>query len=242
MQVLRAEVMGGFSLTKNKLQFTDVTISMLNDIAKYGLLFDDADNAWQLAVTAYKIGVAYNREDGALNSFRMLYKVSSSSHDRFKPALEKIAEHALKAFVKKGWNTNLITPILNEVQGQIPPVEKMSTGGVVAFDKIPDELKGWMDVLTSEKINDEDVLLVRNEALQVRIAIKTKNHPELGKLKTGHKVALTKGEFDVTDAPSEMIKEFATVLVIEPSEVAEISYEGEYGFSCLKVAGPEAEA
>ena len=45
MQVLRAEVMGGFSLTKNKLHFTEVTISMLNDIAKYGLLFDDADNA-----------------------------------------------------------------------------------------------------------------------------------------------------------------------------------------------------
>ena len=242
MQVLRAEVMGGFSLTKNKLQFTEVTISMLNDIAKYSLLFDDANNAWQLAVTAYKIGVAYNREEGAISSFRMLYKVSSSSHDRFKPALEKIAEHALKAFVKKGWNTSLVTPILNEVQGQIPPVEKMATGGKVPFKKIPEDLKGWMDVLTLEKIDGEDLLLVRNEALQVRIAIKTMHHPELRALKTGHKVALTKGEFEVTDAKPSMIKDFATVLVIEPSEVAEISYEGEYGFSCLKVAGPEAEA
>ena len=241
MQVLRAEVMGGFSLTKNKLHFTDVTISMLNDIAKYSLLFDDADNAWQLAVTAYKVGVAYNREEGAVSSFRMLYKVSSSSHDRFKPALEKIAEHALKAFVKKGWNTNLVTPILNEVQGQIPPVEKMATGGKVAFKKIPDELKGWMDVLTLETIKGEDLLLVRNEALQVRIAIKTTHHPELRSLKTGHKVALTRGEFEVIDAKPDMVKDYTTVLVIEPSDVAEISYEGEYGFSCLKVAGPEAE-
>jgi len=224
------------------LQYADVTISMLNDIAKYGLLFDDEDNAWQLAVTAYKIGVAYNREEGAINSFRMLYKVSSSSHDRFKPALEKIAEHALKAFVKKGWNTNLITPILNEVQGQIPSVEKMATSGKVSFKKIPDELKGWMDVLTLERINDEDFLIVRNEALQVRIAIKTIYHPKLRSLKTGHKVALTKGEFEIINAQPKMIKEYATVLVIVPSEVAEISYEGEYGFSCLKVAGPEVEA
>ena len=241
MQVLRADVMGGFSLTKNKLQYTDVTISMLNDIAKYALLFDDANNAWQLSVTAYKIGVAYNREEGAISSFRMLYKVSSSSHDRFKPALEKYAEHALKAFVKKGWNTNLITPILNEVQGQLPPIDKMATGGPVAIKKIPDELKGWMDVLTTETIGKEAVLIVRSESLQARVAIKTAHHPELKALKTGHKVALTRGEFEIIDAKPKLIKDYSIVLTIEPSEMAEISYEGEYGFSCLKVASPEAE-
>jgi len=241
MQVIRAEVMGGFSLTKNKLHYPDVTISMLNDIAKYALLFDDANNAWQLAVTAYKIGVAYNKEEGAISSFRMLYKVSSSSHDRFKPALEKYAEHALKAFVKKGWNTNLITPILNEVQGHLPPIEKMATGGPVSISQIPDELKGWMDVLTTETINKEAVLVVRSESLQARIAIKTAHHPELRTLKTGHKVALTKGEFEIVDSKPALIKKYAIILTIEPSEAAEISYEGEYGFSCLKVTGPEAE-
>ena len=241
MQVLRAEVMGGFSLTKNKLQYTDVTIAMLNDIAKYALLFDDADNAWQLAVTAYKVGVAYNKEEGAANSFKMLYKVSSSSHDRFKPALEKIAEHALKAFVKKGWNTNIVTPILNEVQGQLPPIEKMATNGPVSIEKIPDALKGWMDVLTLENINGENVLVVRSEGLQARVAINTNHHPELRTLKTGHKVALTRGEFEVFDANPDVVKDYSVVLTIEPSANAEISYEGEYGFSCLKVAGPEVE-
>ncbi|MCK5264543.1 MAG: hypothetical protein KAR03_02960 [Candidatus Thorarchaeota archaeon] len=242
MQVLRAEVMGGFSLTRNKLHYTDVTIAMLNDIAKYSLLFDDEDNAWQLAVTAYKIGVAYNKEEGAISSFLMLYKVSSSSHDRFKPALEKIAEHALKAFVKKGWNTNLVTPILNEVQGQLPPIEKMATEGLVSLKKIPDVLKGWMDALTLETINKEDVLVVRSEGLQARVAIKIKHHPELRALKTGHKIALTKGEFKIIDSKPKLIKDYSVVLMIEPSKGAEISYEGEYGFSCLKVAGPEAEA
>jgi hypothetical protein len=215
---------------------------MLNDIAKYALLFDDANNAWQLAVTAYKIGVAYNKEEGAINSFRMLYKVSSSAHDRFKPALEKYAEHALKAFVKKGWNTNMITPILNEVQGQLPPVEKMATEGPISLNKIPDELKGWMDVLTTETINNDEVLVVRSESLQARIAIKTAHHPELSSLKTGHKIALTKGKFKIEDSKPALIKKYAIVLTIEPSENAEISYEGEYGFSCLKVTGPEAEA
>ncbi len=242
MQVLRAEVMGGFSLTKNRLHHTDVTIAMLNDIAKYSLLFNDEDNAWQLAVTAYKIGVAYNKEEGAISSFQMLYKVSSSSHDRFKPALEKIAEHALKAFVKKGWNTNLVTPILNEVQGQLPPIEKMATEGLVSLKKIPDVLKGWMDALTLETINKDDVLVVRSEGLQARVAIKIKHHPELRALKTGHKIALTKGEFEIIDSKPKVIKDYSVVLMIEPSESAEISYEGEYGFSCLKVAGPEAEA
>ena len=241
MQVLRAEVMGGFSLTKNKLQYTDVTIAMLNDIAKYALLFDDADNAWQLAVTAYKVGVAYNKEEGAANSFKMLYKVSSSSHDRFKPALEKIAEHALKAFVKKGWNTNIVTPILNEVQGRLPPIEEMATNGPVPIEKIPDALKGWMDVLTLENIDGEEVLVVRSDGLQARVAIKTNHHPELRALKTGHKVALTNGNFEVFDAEPEMVKNYSILLTIEPSALAEISYEGEYGFSYLKVTGPEVE-
>jgi rRNA-processing protein FCF1 len=242
MQVLRAEVMGGFSLTKTKLQFPDVTMAMLNDIAKYSLLFDDHDNAWQLAVTAYKIGVAYNREEGALNSFRMLYKVSSSSHDRFKPALEKISEHALKAFVKKGWNTNLVTPILNEVQGEYPRIENMATDGPVSFKAIPDELKGWMDVLTLENIDGEEVLVVRNESLQARIAISTKYHPDLRSLKTGHKIALTKGKFEVANAKPDVVKNYSIILTINPNEFSEISFEGEYGFSCLKVAVPETEA
>ena len=139
MQILR-KFMGGFSLTKNKLQHPDVTIAMLNDLSKYAIQFDDHDNAWQLAVTAYKVGVAYNKEKGALGSFLMLYKVSSSSHDRFKPALEKIAEHALKAFVKKGWNTSQVTPILNEIQGQLPPIEGMTTKGPVDQKKLKEEL------------------------------------------------------------------------------------------------------
>jgi predicted nucleic acid-binding protein len=242
MQVLRSEVMGGFSLTKTKLQFPDVTIAMLNDIAKYNLLFENHDNAWQLSVTAYKIGVAYNREEGALGSFRMLYKVSSSSHDRFKPALEKISEHALKAFVKKGWNTNLVTPILNEVQGEYPKAENIATKGPVAFKSLSKELKGWMDVLTLENIDGEEVLVVRNESLQARVAILTKHHSELRSLKTGHKVALTKGEYDVSDAKPEVVKKYSIILMINPSRLSEISYEGEYGFSCLKVAVPETEA
>ncbi|MFW9805922.1 MAG: hypothetical protein ACFFFK_04275, partial [Candidatus Thorarchaeota archaeon] len=239
MQILR-KFMGGFSLTKNKLSFPDVTMSMLNDLTKYAIQFDDHDNAWQLAVTAYKIGVAYNKEQGALGSFLMLYKVSSSSHDRFKPALEKIAEHALKAFVKKGWNTSQITPILNEIQGQLPPVEGMTTDGPVDQKKLSKELTGWMDVLSLDKIDGVDMLIVRNDKLNVRIAISVGNHPEVSTLKTGHKIALTRGNFEVTDANPEVVKNYSVVLVITPSDSAEISYEGEYGFSYLKVAEPGA--
>ena len=68
-----------------------------------------------------------------------------------------------------------------------------------------------------------------------------KHHPELRALKTGHKIALTKGEFEIIDSKPKVIKDYSVVLMIEPSKGAEISYEGEYGFSCLKVAGPEAE-
>ncbi len=214
---------------------------MLNDLTKYSIQFDDHDNAWQLAVTAYKIGVAYNKEEGALGSFLMLYKVSSSSHDRFKPALEKIAEHALKAFVKKGWNTSQITPILNEVQGQVPTVDGMTTEGPVDQEKLKDELKGWMDVLSLETIDGVEMLVVRNDKLQARVAIAVGNHPEVSTLKTGHKIALTNGNFEVSDANPEVVKKYSVVLTITPSESAEISYEGEYGFSYLKVAEPEAE-
>ena len=241
MQILR-KFMGGFSLTKNKLQYPEVTMSMLNDLAKYSIQFDDHDNAWQLAVTAYKIGVAYNKEEGALGSFLMLYKVSSSSHDRFKPALEKIAEHALKAFVKKGWNTSHITPILNEIQGQFPSASGMTTDGPVDQKKLKDELIGWMDVLSLESIDSTEMLIVRNDKLQARIAIAVGNHPELGTLKTGHKIALTNGSYEVTDANPEVVKKYSVILIITPSESSEISFEGEYGFSCLKVAEPEAEA
>jgi hypothetical protein len=240
MQILR-KFMGGFSLTKTKLQHPDVTISMLNDLTKYSIQFDDHDNAWQLAVTAYKIGVAYNKMEGALGSFLMLYKVSSSSHDRFKPALEKIAEHALKAFVKKGWNTSQITPILNEIQGQLPQVEGMTTDGPVDQKKLKEELTGWMDVLSLEVVDKVEMLIVRNEKLQTRVGLDITNHPELKTLKTGHKLALTSGEYNVSNAKPDVIKKYSVVLTITPNDNAEISYEGEYGFSCLKVAEPEAE-
>ncbi|TFF84428.1 hypothetical protein EU524_01070 [Candidatus Thorarchaeota archaeon] len=241
MQVLR-KFMGGFSLTQSKLSYPAVTISMLNDIAKYSILFDDHDNAWQLAVTAYKIGVAYNLEEGATNSFLMLYKVSSASHDRFNPALEKIAEHALKAFVKKGWNTAPITPILNEVQGNIAPIENMATEGPTKLADLPDEMKGWMDVLSLESVGDEEALVVRNEHLQARVGIIVTHHPTLRNLKSGHKVGMTGGEFEITDASTDMTKKLAVVLLVKPSPGSEISYEGEYGFTYMKVAKPEAEA
>ncbi len=236
MQILR-EFMGGFSLTKSRLEYPDATIAMLNDISKYCIQFDDHDNAWQLSVNAYKIGVAYGKEDAALASFQMLYKVSSSSHDRFKPALEKIAENALKMFVKKGWKTSEVTPILNEVQGNIPPMELKITEGRQSFEKLPDELKGWMDVLSLEQIDDTITMIVRNDSIQARVGIVVSGHPELHELRTGHKVALTHGEFTIRKASDEVIKRYAVMLIVEPSESAEISYEGEYGFSYLKVAG-----
>jgi hypothetical protein len=210
-------------------------------LTKYSIQFDNHDNAWQLAVTAYKIGVAYNKMEGALGSFLMLYKVSSSSHDRFKPALEKIAEHALKAFVKKGWNTSQVTPILNEIQGQLPQVEGMTTDGPVNQKKLKEELTGWMDVLSLEVVDKKEMLIIRNDKLQTRVGLDITNHPELKTLKTGHKLALTNGEYDISDAKPEVIKKYSVVLTITPNENAEISYEGEYGFSCLKVAEPEAE-
>jgi hypothetical protein len=242
MQILRKDIMGGFSLTKSKLRYPSVTISLLNDIAKYSIHFDEHDNAWQLSVNAYKIGVAYGKDDGALSSFLMLYKVCSSSHDRFKPALEKIAEHALKSFVKKGWNTDKITPILNEIQGNIPPIEDMSTKEPVDVEKLPESLLGWMDVLSLETIDDNEILVVRNEDLQVRIGITVALHPELRSLKTGHKVALTKGAFKITNTTPEIVKQYSVLLTVTPKEGAEISYEGEHGFSYLKVAEPESEA
>ncbi len=240
MQVLR-EFMGGFSLTKSKLQYADATLALLNDISKYAVQFDDHDNAWQLAVTAYKIGVAYNKEEGALASFLMLYKISSSSLDRFKPALEKIAEHALKMFVKKGWDTGQVTPILNEIQGNLPPIEDMSTHEPVDVSKLPEKLTGWMDALAVAEINGKRVLLVRNEKLQARVGIEMQSHPELDTLKTGHRVALTRGDFAVTNASRDIVKELSVVLLITPSENAEISYEGEYGFSWLKLKEAEVD-
>ncbi len=240
MQVLR-EFMGGFSLTKSKLQYPSATLALLSDIAKHAIQFDEHDNAWQLVVTSYKVGVAYGKEDGALASFLMLYKISSSSHDRFKPALEKIAEHALKMFVKKGWDTAKITPILNEIQGNFPPIEEMTTKEAVELEQLPDEVCSWMDVLSVETINDIQTLVVRNEHLQARIGIDITKHPELGNLKTGHKVALIGGKFSLANASPEVTKEFAVMLHITPGEDSEISYEGEYGFSWLKIAEPEPE-
>jgi hypothetical protein len=240
MQVLR-EFMGGFSLTKSKLQYPSATLALLSDIAKHAIQFDEHDNAWQLVVTSYKVGVAYGKEEGALASFLMLYKISSSSHDRFKPALEKIAEHALKMFVKKGWDTTKITPILNEIQGNFPPIEEMTTKDAVELEQLPDEVCSWMDVLSVETINDIQTLVVRNEHLQARIGIDITKHPELGNLKTGHKIALIGGKFSLTNATPEVTKKFAVMLHITPGEDSEISYEGEYGFSWLKIAEPEPE-
>ncbi len=241
MQILR-KFMGGFSLSKTKLQHAGTTIALLNDIAKYCIQFDDHDNAWQLAVNAYKIAVAYGREEGASSSFLMLYKISSSSKDRLKPALEKIAEHALRSFVKKGWTTDTVTPILNEVQGNLPPVDIPIKDKAVPVEGLHDDLKGWMDVLSLVTVKKKDILVVRNDKLQIRIGIDVTQHPELKSLKTGHKVALTKGEFLVTKAEKAAVTQYSLVLMVSPDEKAELSIEGEYGFSCLKMAEPEAEA
>ena len=99
-----------------------------------------------------------------------------------------------------------------------------------------------MDVLSLEKIDKVDMLVVRNDKLQARVAIAVGSHPEISALKTGHKIALTNGTYEVSDANPEVVKKYSVVLMITPSENAEISFEGEYGFSCLKVAEPEAEA
>ena len=239
MQILR-KFMGGFSLTKTKLLYPEVTISMLNDIAKYCIQFDDHDNAWQMSANAYKIGVAYGKEEGTLSSFLMLYKVSSSSSDRLKSNLEKIAEHALKMFVKKGWTTSQITPILNEIQGTYPPVEVATSSSPIPLKELPEELVGWMDVLSVQKIGGMETLVVRNEKLQVRVGIVVTNRPELRALKTGHKVALAKGNFKLEKTSGSVVRDSSVMLMITPSEGAEISYEGEYGFSYLKIAQPQA--
>ncbi len=238
MQILR-KFMGGFSLTKTTLEYPEVTIAMLNDIAKYAIQFDDHDNAWQLAVTAYKIGVAYGKDEGAQSSFEMLYKVSSSSHDRLKPALEKIAEHALKTFVKKGWDTSSVTPILNEIQGNIPPLDIKLSDKPVTVSKLPESLQGWMDVLSVEDIDGIETLVVRNATLHTRIGIDISQYPTLNKLKTGHKVALTRGKFSTSETSEEVKNKYAVTLLLLPSKGAEISFEGEYGFSYMNLAEPE---
>ncbi|TXT54625.1 MAG: hypothetical protein BAJATHORv1_60122 [Candidatus Thorarchaeota archaeon] len=241
MQILR-EFMGGFSLRKTKLANPEVTIAMLIDISKYAIQFDNHENAWQLAVNAYKIGVAYNKEEGALTSFLMLYKISSSAHDKFENALEKIAEHALKVFVKKGWNTASVTPILNELQGSLVSVEEVSFDETLGIEDIPDELQGWMDVLMLTETKGKEYLIVRNEKIHARIGIDVSKHPDLKILMTGHKVALTHGEFTLTKPPKVLTDKHAVVLVITPSEGSEVSFEGEYGFSYLKVAEPKKES
>ena len=175
-------------------------------------------------------------------SFSQLYKVSSSSRDRLNPALEKIAEHALKVFVKKGWNTSQITPILNEIQGNLPPLEDMTTEKPVPLEKLPESLRGWMDALAIHEINGASILVVRNDTLQGRVGIVIEKHPDLKNLKTGHKIALTKGEFSISNAAPDIVKKHAIILTIVPDEGSEISYEGEYGFSYLKVAAPEGKA
>jgi len=241
MQILR-KFMGGFSLTKSRLHYPDATISMLNDLAKYYCQFDEHDTAWQMSVNAYKIGIAYGKEEGSLSSFLMLYKISSSSGDKLKPSLEKIAEHALKLSVKKGWSTTEITPILNEIQGSYPPVEIPVSSEPVALKELPQELTGWMDVLSVQKVGGVETLIVRNNKLQVRIGIVITDRPELQTLKTGHKVALARGNYKLEKASPTILRDYSVTLMITPSEGSEISYEGEYGFSYLRIAQPEAEA
>ena len=241
MQILR-KFMGGFSLSKSKLRYPDATISMLNDLAKYYCQFDEHDDAWQLSVNAYKIGIAYGKEEGSLSSFLMLYKVSSSSADRLKPSLEKFAEHALKLFVKKGWSTAQITPILNEIQGNYPPIEIEIPSQPMSLKDMPRELTGWMDVLSVQKMGGIETLIVRNNKLQVRVGIVVTDHSDLRTLKTGHKVALASGNFKLQKASTSVLRDYSVMLMVTPSEGSEISYEGEYGFSYLRIAQPQAEA
>ncbi len=239
MQILR-EFMGGFKLAKTKLMYPSVTISMLNDIATYCIQFDNHDNAWHLALNGYKIGVAYGKKEGALASFLMLYKISSSSHGRFESALEKIAEHALKVFVKKGWSTDKITPILHEIQGNLPEVEDMSTDGFQPLKELPEEMKGWMDVLSREDVDGKEVLIARNDEIQARVGIDIREHKEIRGLKTGHKIALSKGEFKIEETSDKLKENHAVVFLITPGEGAEVSFEGEYGFRYLEIAQPQA--
>ncbi len=238
MQILR-KFMGGFSLRKTKLDYAEVTIAMLNDIAKYFIQFDQHQNAWQLSANAYKVGVAYNVEEGARQSFLMLYKVSSSADDKYNNGLEKIAENALKMFIKKQWNTNQITPILNQVQGNPNPVGDIGTEGPVPLEELPEELHGWMDVLSVQAIEGHETLVVFSEKMKARVGVDVSMHPELRELKTGHKIALVSGEFDLSIAPDYVVSNYAVMLLVTPSEGSEISYEGEYGFRYLEVAEPD---
>ncbi|TFF93240.1 hypothetical protein EU546_06470 [Candidatus Thorarchaeota archaeon] len=238
MQIIR-KFMGGFSLRKTKLDHPEVTIAMLNDIAKYYIQFDQHQNAWQLSANAYKIGVAYNIEEGARQSFLMLYKVSSSADDKYNNGLERIAENALKMFIKKKWNTNQITPILNEVQGNPNPVGDIATDGPVPLKELPEELQGWMAVLSLQAVEGHETLVVRNDKLRARVGVDVSRHPELKGLKTGHKIALAKGDFDLSIAPDYVVSNYAVMLIVTPAEGSEISYEGEYGFSYLEVTEPE---
>jgi hypothetical protein len=214
---------------------------MLNDLAKYYCQFDEHDTAWQMSVNAYKIGIAYGKEEGSQSSFLMLYKISSSSGDKLKPSLEKIAEHALKLFVKKGWSTTEITPILNEIQGNYPPVAIPVSSELIDFNNLPQELTGWMDVLSVQSLNGIETLIVRNNKLHIRIGIVITDRPELKTLKTGHKVALARGKFKVEKAGSVALRDYSVMFVITPSDGSEVSYEGEYGFSYLRIAQPQAE-
>ena len=137
----------------------------------------------------------------------------------------------MKVFVKKGWGTAEVTPILNEVQGNIQPIKVKVEDQPVDIKKLPSELMGWMDVLSLEHINGSSTLIVRNEQFRVRVGIDVAEHPELRQLKTGHKVALANGDFKLTIAHKDIVDRYAVMLLIDPSPASEISYEGEYGFS-----------
>ena len=69
--------------------------------------------------------------------------------------------------------------------------------------------------------------------------ITLENHPTLNKLKTGHKVALTKGKFSVEETSDDVKNTYAVTIMLTPSKGAEVSFEGEYGFSYMNLAEPE---
>ena len=96
-----------------------------------------------------------------------------------------------------------------------------------------------MDVLSLQTINDEKTLIVRNNELQARVGLVVSKHPELAMLKTGHKIALVTGKYKLENASPEVISKYHVMLLIIPESGAEITCEGEYGFSRMQVSQPE---
>ena len=121
----------------------------------------------------------------------------------------------------------------------MPPLDIKISDKPVTVSKLPDVLHGWMDVLSIEEIDGVETLVVRNKALHTRVGIDISQHSTLNKLKTGHKVALTKGKFSAAESSENVKNKYAVTLMLTPSKGAEVSFEGEYGFSYLNLAEPE---